>query len=281
MSFDLPTISRVSACNNIINPALLGYNPNFDGTTLTFTINVYTLFSTMVVANLVNGPDSLKAYVTIDVYAEFMFRGVDYQVMRKYDNMFPTMHPMYCLGPKGSNATEWNCLIKIGDTFGIPFYLHAGPSPSFPSKCDCATTVGNTAACNQFNFLSGVIVHDYTNNASATREYQANIRPFLPALEFFYVPPVYSASIANQLAYYPAWAAMLGQGNQQYSDPLWRENAYQFSYTTSFGYGSLIVFQSFTARDWTVSKDKYQLRFGACADTFLTPNFERFYSNTW
>ena len=282
MAFDVQTLSKnTSECYLIVNPPLLGYDPSVDGNTLTIKIDVYSLFSTLVVANKINGPNSLNKYVTINLYAEFEFRGVIYQVKRKFDGLYPTMSPMYCLGPKGSNSSEWNCLLKIGNSFGIPFLVHSGATSSFPQKCDCSTNIGRSPACNQFNLLSGVIMHDYSKNYSGTASFQDHIKPFLPALEVFYVPPVQSASTANQLAYYPAWAAMFGQGSPQFDDPLWRQNAYQFSYTDTFGYASLIVFQSFTARDWTISKNKYQLRQGSCADSFSTPSFQNLIHKPW
>ena len=74
---------------------------------------------------------------------------------------------------------------------------------------------------------------------------------------------------------------MVGQHHPQFKDPEWRTQAYEFSYTSSFGYGSLIAFQSFSARDWSVSINKYQVRNGACSDSIATPNFAKFYTNAW
>ena len=61
------------------------------------------------------------------------------------DSSYPSMDPLYCLGPKGSNATDWNCLVKMGTSYAIPFFAHSGPNKQYPQRCDCSTTVGSQA----------------------------------------------------------------------------------------------------------------------------------------
>ena len=160
----------------------------------------------MAVAYRVNGPQTLAKYITIDIWTEFTFNDVLYQVVRKYDNLYPQMAPMFCLGPKGGDLDNWNCLIKIGKSFGIPYMMHAGALSSYPEKCDCSTSVGQLDACNQMNLLAGAIVYDVTTNKAATEGFPAKAIPFLPAMEFFYVPPLQSAAMANEFAFFPAWA---------------------------------------------------------------------------
>lgn len=283
MFFDINTLTNVAGCNETLNSRLLGYNPLTDGSTVTITVDVASLFATMVVANDVNGPNSMNKFVSIDKYTDFSYEGVEFEVYRKYDPVYQDMQPIYCLGPKGSNASYWNCLLKIGDSYGVPFFTHSGANNEYAQKCDCTTSAGKSDACNQFNFLSGVILHDYsTNSSNVIHSMPDNIRTFLPALEFFYKPPVNSPSTANQLAFYPAWAAVHGQGLPQYQDPDWRQNAYSFTQTSSFGTGSIIVFAtSRSSQDYSVSPYKYQVRKGACSDSFSSPHFPAFYDNPW
>ena len=85
MSFDVPSLSEAPQCNAILNPAALGYDRSVDGNNLNLNIDVHTLFSALVVANLVNGPNTLHNFVTMDKFTEFSFHGVDYAVYRKFD----------------------------------------------------------------------------------------------------------------------------------------------------------------------------------------------------
>ena len=84
--------------------------------------------------------------------------------------------------------------------------MHAGALSSYPEKCDCSTSVGQLDACNQINLLAGVIVFDVTKNSTATKGFSARAIPFLPAMNFFYVPPLLTAAMANEFAFFPAWA---------------------------------------------------------------------------
>ena len=85
MSIDVPTLSRATQCNTIINPTALGYDNTVDGNNLNLKVDVYTLFSSLTVANLLNGPNTLRNYLTIDLFVEFNYFGVEYQVYRKFD----------------------------------------------------------------------------------------------------------------------------------------------------------------------------------------------------
>lgn len=281
MAFDIPTLKAAPHCSGILNIKQLGWNRIVNGDTFSVSIDVNTLFTALSVTYKVNGPNTLDGYEIIDIYTEIVFNNVTYQVTRVYFNLYAQMTPMFCIGPKGGNSSDWNCLIQIGNSFGIPFFNHAGALPNYPEKCDCSTDVGQLPSCNQFNFLSGVMLYDVTKNVSATRHYSPEAIPFLPILEFFYIPPLQSALTANEYSYYPAWTAMLGQGHSFFQKTSWRRSIYDFSKTRSFGTGAFIAFQSLSLDDWGISADKYQLKNGACSDTMTSPQFANLASNPW
>jgi len=84
------------------------------------------MFSALNVAEEINGPDSLQTYITVNVAAEGYFEGKMYIVYEKYDALYPAMKTMYCIGPKGGPNNLFNCFLKIGDSYAIPFLQHSG-----------------------------------------------------------------------------------------------------------------------------------------------------------
>ena len=73
---------------------------------------------------------------------------------------------------------------------------------------------------------------------------------------------------------------VLGQGNKFFTDEAWRQNVYGFTGTT-FGHGTMIMFQAQSVSDKSISANKLQLVKGACNNAMLTPNFNKLISNHW
>jgi len=252
-------------------------------------IDVRTLMSAMAVVQGVNGPDTLNYFTTIKVIAEGTFNGVVYQAVQKYDHNYPFMKPMACIGPKDGDSQDWNCLLPIGDSYGLPFLLSWGANATWPTTCDCLTDVGKRDICDNFDFIAGAIVYDMKKNltlySQATAAYPSGFVPFLPFLEVFYVEPVVSGAQANKNVFPAAFAAFQSQSttgsDPRFKNSNWRKLQYTFSLTNTYGYGSLVVFRTTSTGSKDVTKNYYQLYDGACADSFYSPNFTNFYNNTW
>lgn len=284
MFFSYSAMMMDPSCNATLNPYLLGYNPLVTGDVFQINLDANSLFSALVTSYKVNGPLTMDSFITIDQFAQFKFRGVWYQVIRKYDSTHADMAPIYCLGPKYQDSSTYNCLLKMGNSYVIPFLTHAGSGGAQdPIRCQCSAPNGHSATCDEYNLISGALVYDYSKNASYTSHFPAAMVPFLPALEFFYIPPVQNGSTANYNAFSAAWAATIGYNNSKYNykNPTWRKSAYEFGITASFGYPAIVAFHSYTSFDASVSPNKYQLRNGACADSVSTPYFDNFIDNPW
>jgi PB1 domain len=282
-------------CNHTINPVSAGYNPHITNDAFSLNLDVQTVFSSLTVALNVNGLDSISYYNSIDQVATGMYGNVMYQVLRYYDPNYSSMTPMYCISPlstsngaKGSSSSNsrisnYNCVIYLGGvTYGVPFFQHAGTNPLFAEKCDCTTESGHSLTCDQLDLMIGLITWDISKNQTAYKQYPTAFQPFIPIMEFFYggaSPKV--AQDANDQAYFPGWAAIKGQGVSTYSASVWRKNAYQYFQTPSFGYGSLLVFNSFSFTDHTISQYKYQLTAGSCTDAFSSPALTSMVATPW
>jgi hypothetical protein len=60
------------------------------------------------------------------------------------------------------------------------------------SKCKSTTTTtaaGLSERCDAFDFLAGLIVYGGPANQGALIQYPEEFQPFIPMMEFFYLPP--------------------------------------------------------------------------------------------
>ena len=280
--FDMSSdgVGSFPKCQGIINAKELGWNPTVTGNTFSISIDTIALFTALAVAEQVNGPTTLDKYVTFTEVSKAVWKdGVEYSIVDKYDPGYPGMAPVTCVGPTGSTAENWNCLLRIGSSYGIPFLTHRGANTTFPVPCECSSN-GDLDACDDFNLLLGLIVFDHESQPSLIAGYPKAFQPIIPFLEVFYIPPLFPAKLANRLSFYPAFAAMFGQNNTKMQSATWRSDAYSYT-STNFGTGSIIVINSFSEIQSGVTADNLQLTDGACADQMSTDKFSNFYSNKW
>ena len=121
-----------------------------------------------------------------------------------YDPAFPSESDLFCIGPR-STVSNWVCLIRIGNSFGIPFLQHSGYSHKTPTPCTCSDPkIGRSTQCNSFDFLFGVLVYDHTKNPQATKGFKTSQKPFIPILELYFSKGVDPITL-NEKAFYPAW----------------------------------------------------------------------------
>ena len=151
-------------------PNRLGWDPTVSGNTLSVSINVHALFTALAVSYQVNGPSTLNRFLRIANIssAKWFYDGQDYTLADIYDQNYPGMAPISCVGPTSAGPEKWNCFLRIGDSYGIPFLQHKGANSTFPQKCLCSDGTGKSEACNKLNLMFGVVVYDHTrHNPSA------------------------------------------------------------------------------------------------------------------
>jgi hypothetical protein len=148
-------------------------------------------------------------------------------------------------------------------------FNHIGNSTSHPAQCNCTEELAqgvNTnygSLCNQFNFLTGVIVWP---NAPT---------PDLPdpALELMLN---YTTAEISSLAYLPMFTAgaygMSSPERSEFDSPSARADMYSFCTSAEYGGCSIITFSLYdtTIASHVVSTNFYSIDYGACADTFST-----------
>ena len=66
----------------------------------------------MAISKGINGKDSFFSLETIDIlFQDVTFLGVNYSVYQMYDQLYPGMDPIYCIGPSNSYPIGFNIII--------------------------------------------------------------------------------------------------------------------------------------------------------------------------
>lgn len=239
------------SCSGIINSYTLGYDPTINGDTLKINVNIISLVSALAVSNKVNGEDSYTNFRTFKEITRSKWPlypnandAVEYVVLDRYDQQNAgLMDPITCVGPSANIETGvgFNCFLRVGNSYGIPFLSHKGDDLVKPNTCQCSTTTTTPDLCNKFDFLFGVAVYDHlepyhhkddTGTSSYPVWFKANCDPsdsactidgngetnypklfwpVIPLLETFVSSPPVSAQEANVGAFEPAFSAIRGQ----------------------------------------------------------------------
>jgi hypothetical protein len=95
---------------------------------------------------------------------------------------------VYCVGPENDALTNLPriCMLKIGETFAVPYFHHFGSSKIDPEQCSCSAANGKSEACNDFNFLVGAFFYDWKKRTDNFKKWQYKQLPLIPILELFY-----------------------------------------------------------------------------------------------
>ena len=172
---------------------------------LTFNIVIFidrstSLFTALATSVGVNGVHSFDSLQLLKKMVENVnFRGVKFSVYQMYDPLYPKMDPVYCIGPTASYPTNWKCVLRVGNSYGVPLLNHRGMNLTYPSTCDCSPINADAKECDDFDFLAGVALFDFQSNDTSVggsmSSFPTLFRPFVPILELFYVPPVISVLV--------------------------------------------------------------------------------------
>lgn len=220
MNINVNTFYTEKTCKNAVNPNVLGWSRQYDNQTISFQLDVRSLMTAVAISSFDVIKQNFSGLEVLKVVSAYQkFRGIDYSILQMFDPLYSQMSPIYCLGPSSNNLTGffpfciclfynffklinsvdvgvgWNCVVRFGESFGFPLFLHSGANSTYPTRCICDSSNELAARCNQFSFFAGVAVYDYTSNTTATMGYPSRFQPFLPILELLYVEPRISIQV--------------------------------------------------------------------------------------
>lgn len=240
-SFDISSYS--TSCNSTLAADALGYDSVLDGDRMLLEMDVRSMITAMAV-NI--------ALVDLDLLE--LIPGSQYSIdqttfERYYDPRYPEMNPISCV----RNGTAV-CVLPIGHTHGLPFFLHKGINRNYPTICNCTTLAGALDSpehdCNLFHFISGVVLF---NSRTATRLLQLVSQYTSEGIRRRSFQAMFAASY---------WGLTSNQSLS--SSASFLQSAFQFCPDCV-----MLTFSSLDqAPDWTISEYYYQLQTGACRDSF-------------
>jgi hypothetical protein len=265
-------------CAGFMNPYYFGYDTA--SVPLQFTIQLD--IRTIVTATAVNYQLlALNALVTIDDSHVEIATGIpnmNVSVAQYYNWKFPGMLPVYCVEISNRRV----CIIGVGSAYAIPFMFHMGANISQPNACQCHQIAleelqnNPQHACHQMRFLYGIMFWNTLSIIPLIEYIQHNIKQ----------PSVFED--AYHAAYF-AFAFLNHDHQEEFNNPLFRSQYYEFCKTPSGGYCSLLVFAAYddlndyqnsssssnnnNNNNFWISPNYYQLKQGACRDS-VSPSIE-------
>ena len=222
-------------CYNILQPDLLGYDASINGDAFKMNIDSIAIFTALAIANQVNGENTYDQFVTFKEIARSfwpLFPGDPlyssrqvYVVVDRFDPNYPGSSPITCVGPLNGPNSLFNCALRQGKSYGIPFLQHKGISKALYQPCTCA--VNAIDYCDAFDFMFGSIFYDHSaphdfegdgynawlsSHPDETKGgYSALFLPMIPLLEVFVEPTPVSAMEANSKSAPAAFSSLFGQ----------------------------------------------------------------------
>jgi hypothetical protein len=199
----------------------------------------------------------------------FQFNGTNITMNQRFSNRYPGMVPARCFV---IDSKEF-CVMRIGNTYGYPVLLHFGTNQDRPDPCDCDQGDAKIYEyCHTFDFMIGFIFYNLpSENDKEAGELSLSTIALLTLMQQSDILEL------NRQAYNISYAASMYDTDlyEKFQSPEWRADIYKFCTLKDFGSCSLILFNAFDENSHSVSDFNYQLRLGACRDTFTSKNWNQ------
>jgi hypothetical protein len=143
--------------------------------------------------------------------------------------------------------------------FGFGFFRHSeeGDAMKYPY-------------CHTFDFMIGFLFYNLPSaNDDDSEQLSLSTVALLTLMQKSNILDL------NRQAYNISYAAAMYDTElyEEFQTPQWRSKAYDFCTLREFGACSLILFNAFDSNSHSVSDFNYQLRLGACRDSFTSTNW--------
>jgi len=256
VTYDEPSLAADDVCAATVKPENMGWIREYDFNEFKLEIDVRSLVIAFAVNNHILDYNSLEEVTgtgrTID------FNGTTIKTTEMFFNRYPGHKTIEC----STVDNKVVCGMLFGDTFALPIFNHYGASFDYPLSCNCSLGFGTELYCNVFDFMVGVIFYNINDTYTSPDN---KIHPNAWAtmnLAYRYSDP----KELNRRAFNASYAAtMYGE----YTDPKWRETAYEFCHSEEFNTScSILLFNAYDDVSFTASEFYYQVKLGACNDSF-------------
>lgn len=156
--YDYNSLSNNENCTGALNPMEIGLTVDANSVFETYFDSQSLVVATAVNAGLLDVRTLSRLMWTSD--GDFVRNNITYSDGVFYDSRFPGMFPIFCVysNPARDDAVSDFCLVIWNElAYGFPLFTEFGANGTFPQPCSCTDDTGTSAACNEFNLLTGFL----------------------------------------------------------------------------------------------------------------------------
>lgn len=249
-----------SQCSSILNPSHVGYDADINGDYFRIKIDINTYATALSVNNRLIHAEDLQLIPRSTFDQDF--DGSTIQLSLYNYDRFPNMDPLTCYNGTTQDSAIFLCSLNIGNNMqGFPVFNHMGSNSTTPSYCDCNSTLGTSDACNAFDLIAGLILFEYED----AETYSKNIDEFLR----FTLTYDYSKDI-NKEAYNASFNTVNVKHSRSDRNQNWDASVFDFCNLSNTTRCTLIATRLFDDTQ-TITDYYYPLEHGSCNDSFILP----------
>jgi hypothetical protein len=280
-------------CTAAANPYALGYFPTINQEDFTLTVDVNTFsvasainYQIINISSLQQVPgqsitQNVEGYFNV-TFGEFfdprtplmetVICVTNFESVSSARESFP--YSLYVLYERIRNRPT--CFMRFGGMPSLPVFRHYGAEKNTPLACLCATGVGKTSTCQEFDMILSFVFYNYPGNKTATSLEAIRVEESTVLVQLLILlNQTDNYELFNEAAYNASWAPIsyiYPESAALTNSKKWRKSSFEFCALNSLGLGntycSIISLNPISTTSKSVSEYFYQVKSGSCSDTF-------------
>jgi hypothetical protein len=250
------------SCLHLVDPRHMGFVPFYSGSNFQIIFDARSALTALAINYGLLAIDELES-IPGTQFTE-LIGGESFTVSQYFYPRYPGMRSLLCLD------SPVVCVLQIYETFLYPLFNHLGNDPTRPLYCDCTIPEMIEGGCHLFNFVSSFAFFDY--NATAGENVGTAIERLVAFSQSNSGAQINRDSF-NATFYAVEDPSFAPQLSETYS------RAFEFcrvgsSYCSLLSVVMIDGFEMINGmiynpgNEYTVSDNYFQVRYGACNDTF-------------
>jgi hypothetical protein len=275
--FNYEQFISTSECQRIIDPHHIGYLDYYSGNNFQIVFDARSALTALAINSGFLDINELEMIPGTQFTESFSSSDLNLTVARYYYPRYPGMRPLVCV------LKPLICILQIYEIYLYPLFNHLGNNPTKPSYCDCTKPeMLQGDGCNLFNFVTSFAFFDFNSSAGETAWTAIN------KLVQFSQASGRTGEEINHESFNATFYT--GANLEKTISPTPTHIGAGIEYSKSFEFCkvessycnllSVVMFDGFQIVDgivyhpgseYTVSDNYYQVRYGACNDSFTIP----------
>lgn len=262
IQFDYNDFISNPSCLRLIDPRHMGFVPFYSGSNFQIIFDARSALTALSINYGLLAIDELESIPGTQF--TYLVGGENLTLSQYYYPRYPGMRPLLCLD------SPVVCVLQIYETYLYPLFNHGGSRPTSPSYCDCMIPEMIDEGCHLFNFISSFAFFDY--NSTAGENLETAIRRLVAFSQSG------SGTQINRDSFNATFYAVEDPNSKPQLPETYRR-AFEFCRvgSTYCSILSVLMIDGFEiingsvydpGSEFTVSDNYFQVRHGACNDTF-------------